>query len=236
MPAPALDTSARADPALWARWRSGDPRAGDHLVRHYAPWVRRVARSVFVRVRGRGDDWPDYVQNATVGMLEALRAFDVERGVPFELFAGPRVRGAVFNGLRDLRSTGAGPSGTASFEAVESLRDTEDADPVDRFIAMVSSLAAGHVMGLYAEHEPADEAGPYHVVVRSQLGERLSRQLRRLGERERTVLEWHYIQHLSFVQIAETLGVTKGRVSQLHRQALARMREWLGHDQWQHAL
>lgn len=236
MPAPAMDSLAQADTTLWSRWRAGDAHAGDALARQYAPWVRRIARSVFVRVRGRGDDWPDYVQNATIGLLEALRAFDPGRGVPFELFASPRVRGAVFNGLRDLRMVGSGPLRAASAEAVDSLRDMDDADPVDQFIAMVAGLATGHAVSLYAEHEPADASNPYHVVVRSQLGERLSRHLRRLGERERAVLEWHYIQHLSFVQIAESLGVTKGRVSQLHKQALTRMREWLGHDQWQSAL
>ena len=46
-----------------------------------------------------------------------------------------------------------------------------------------------------------------------------------LQGRERTVMELHYRQHVPFVEIAELLGVTKGRVSQIHRAAVARMRE-----------
>lgn len=237
MPAPAMDVPVEPVASIWARWQEGDARAGDELVRHYSPWVRRVARGVFVRVRGRGDDWPDYVQNATIGLLEALRGFNPERGVPFEIFAGARVRGAVFNGLRALRFVGAGPTRASSPDAIDSLRAEDGGtDPVARFVAMVAGLATGHLISLSAELEPTDETSPYHVVVRSQLGERLSRLMRRLGERERIVLERHYIQHLPFVQIAEMMGLTKGRVSQLHRQALDRMRDWLRHDQWQQTL
>jgi RNA polymerase sigma factor for flagellar operon FliA len=192
---------------------------------------------VFLKVRGRGDDWQDFVQNATLGMLDAMRTFDVERGVPFEAFARPRVRGAVFDGLRELRTF---PSTHALLaeETVSSLSEDEDGgDAVDRLIAVVSGLAIGHGLAAQAELSASQhDAGPYENAVRSQLGERLSMQLRRLGERERLVIEWHYLQHLSFVHIADVLGLTKGRVSQLHRQALARLRERLTHDRWQQSL
>lgn len=222
--------------SLWRRWRDGHEAARDEIARVYAPWVRSVARRVFLRVRGRGDDWHDYVQNAMLGMLDAMRTFDVDRGIPFEAFASPRVRGAVFDGLRDLNSLPV--AGTTPLdERLSSLDDDDSMDAVDRLIAVISGLAVGHGLAVHADFGgDGQEASPYESAVRSQLGERLSAHLRRLGERERQVLEWHYLQHLSFVHIADTLGLTKGRISQIHRQALQRMRECMVREQWQQSL
>jgi RNA polymerase sigma factor for flagellar operon FliA len=224
--------------SVWRRCREELGQGRTELVRRYAPWVRMVARSVFLRVRGRSDDWPDYVQNGMLGMLEAIKSFDIERGVPFEAYARPRVRGAVFNGLRALRTL---PSelGTErlSDESVASLLEDDNDDPVERLVAMVSGLALGHGLSLHGDMVAmAEPAGPYDAAVRSQLGERLSKHLQRLGERERLVLDWHYLQHLSFAHVADVLGISRGRVSQLHRQALQRLRERMMHDQWQQSL
>lgn len=222
--------------SLWHGWRAGQEAAREEIVRIHAPWVRTVARRVFLKVRGRGDDWPDYVQNAMLGMLEAMNTFDVDRGVPFEAFARRRVRGAVFDGLRELRSLPSA-SGFLVEERLASLMEDDGEDAVGRLVAVVSGLAMGFGLTLHAESDALpQQVGPYESAVRSQLGERLSSQLRRLGERERLVIEWHYLRHLSFVHIAEVLGLTKGRVSQLHRQALDRLRERMVHDRWQQSL
>jgi RNA polymerase sigma factor for flagellar operon FliA len=224
--------------AIWRQCRDGHQQVRAELARRYAPWVRMVARSVFLRVRGRSDDWPDYVQNAMLGMLEAMNSFDVERGVPFEAFARPRVRGAVFNGLRALRTLPVAlETSRISDEAIASVLEEDEPDPVERLIAVVSGLALGHGLALHADMVVnAEPVGPYDAAVRSQLGERLSKHLKRLGERERLVLEWHYLQHLPFVHVADVLGISRGRVSQLHRQALLRLRERMIHDQWQQSL
>jgi RNA polymerase sigma factor for flagellar operon FliA len=49
----------------------------------------------------------------------------------------------------------------------------------------------------------------------------------RLPDKERTVIEWHYVEGKKFECLAEKLGLSKGRISQLHAQALLRMRHWL---------
>lgn len=234
---PAFDSEPFDIAAGWQRWKAGDGQAIDALVSHYAAWVRGVARSVFLRVRGRGDDWSDYVQNATVGMLEAMRAFDPERGIPFERFAHARVRGAVFNGLRALRLLSAGVHARQTEDGTDDLLDQPFDDPVERLLAIVAGLATGHALAIHAEWAmQATHETPYEAALRSQLGERLSALMRRLTHNERSVVELHYVQHLPFVQIADVLGVTKGRVSQLHRQAMERLRERMMHDRWQISL
>lgn len=216
--------------ALWQRWREQrDRKDRDALAQTYAPWARRIARDVFMRCRGRSSDWPDYVQNASMGLLEALGSFDERRGVPFEAFARLRVRGAVFNGLRDLMSHARPQAAQGlSRERLDSLVDEDIRDPVDALIAVVSGLAAGHLLGTLAAPEgPQGPTTPYDEAVRSELGAIMSVMLTRLPDREREVLTFHYLNHMAFHQVAEMLGVTKGRISQLHRQALNRLRSFM---------
>jgi RNA polymerase sigma factor for flagellar operon FliA len=65
----------------------------------------------------------------------------------------------------------------------------------------------------------------YASVEQRQLADALRRLVDALPERERMVVQSHYYQGLSFTEVAERLGVTKGRVSQIHRQALQLLRE-----------
>jgi len=216
--------------ALWQRWQEKrDPKDRDALALRYAPWARRIARDVFMRCRARSSEWPDYVQNASVGLLEALDGFDEQRGVPFEGYARLRVRGAVFNGLRDLMTHSASPARLGlDRERVDSLLDDDSGDPVEALIAVVSGLATGYLLGSSAKPEaPQGPATPYDEAVRSQLGTTMTTMMSRLPARERDVLTLHYLNHMAFSQVADALGVTKGRISQLHRQALGRLRSFM---------
>lgn len=235
MPYPA-DEAADPDGELWARWRSaGDMAAREALLAHYVGWARKLARAVFVRVRGRSADWPDYAQNASVGLIEAMDAYDHRRGVPFEAYARQRVRGAVFNGLRSLAATHELRE-PIDADRVDSLLEDADGDPVERLVRLVTSIGLGCALSTPFEPEHASVPTPYDEAVRHQLGDRIQRHLARLPERERLVLQLHYLQHLAFVDIAQALALTKGRISQLHRQGLERLRSLMQADAWQFVL
>lgn len=218
---------------LWVRWCSaGDMAAREALLEHYAGWARKLARAVFMRVRGRSADWPDYVQNASIGLIEAMDAYDYGRGVPFEAYARQRVRGAVFNGLRALAGTHE-VSMHLRADGIDSLlEDDAECDPVERLVRLVSSLGLGYALSMPVEPEHASVPTPYDEAARHQLGDRIHRHLARLPERERLVLQLHYLQHMAFVDIALALSLTKGRISQLHRQGLERLRSSMQADAW----
>jgi RNA polymerase sigma factor for flagellar operon FliA len=131
----------------------------------------------------------------------------------------------VFNGLRDLRSTGT--EITLGFEVEDRVTSVLEAtgDPMDQLIAAVSQLAIGAM--LQAGADVSTEQTPYEVAEQAVLNRWLRRTLSTLPDRERSVIELHYLQFIPFVRIAELMDVTKGRVSQLHRQGLVRMREAL---------
>jgi RNA polymerase sigma factor for flagellar operon FliA len=237
IPYAAEEPSSEAAVELWARWRvANDLRAREALFAHYAAWARKLARAVFMRVRGRSDDWPDYVQNASIGLIEAMEGYDPARGVPFEAYARQRVRGAVFNGLRALLVTKASHLPAHLPDRIDSLLDDADGDPIERLARLVTSLGLSHALSMPVEPEYAAVPTPYDEAVKQQLGQRVRGHLSRLPERERLVLQMHYFQHMAFVDIAGVLTLTKGRISQLHRQGLGRLRSHMQADVWQFAL
>lgn len=212
---------------LWEQWATQrDRRARDALILMHAPWARQVAREIFFRVRSKTIEWGDFVQNATVGLIEATDRFDPTRGIGFHTFAKHRIRGAVFDGLRRLWNMEYSSSAT-QVDRSESLND-EEADPLDAFVTWTVGMGIGWLLDGVSLHDPASlPQTPYAELERDQLREILGHAVDLLPERERLVLTLHYFQYTPFSDIAVLLKVTKGRVSQLHKQGIARLRDCL---------
>lgn len=220
-----VDSAAEAE--LWRLFRgSSDIAARDRLFHLYMPWAASVGRSVYRRISVFSLDCADFVQNAELGMLDAMTRFDPERGVDFRAFAKPRVRGAVFDGLRSLLSERGVVGREARFsERLSHLSDDGDGgDAMDAMVGAIVGLGIGYLLD-HASAGSGDDA--YAYVKRSQIDSRLNAAVQRLPERLRRIVVSHYFQHLSFVAIAEDMRLTKGRVSQLHHEALKRLRDAL---------
>ncbi|MDR3443729.1 MULTISPECIES: sigma-70 family RNA polymerase sigma factor [unclassified Dyella] len=210
--------------------------ARSELVARHSDWARQIARSIYRRVYGLSGMWEDCAQNALVGLLESIDRFDPARGIDFELYARYRVRGCVFNGLRLLRQ---GPERIVGREArnevvrerVESIQDDVPVDPLEAFVATAVGLGLGVL--LEAQSLPLASLQPdaYAVTEERQRDALLADCVAALPERERLILVLHYYHHLPFIQLAERMEVTKGRVSQLHKQAIGRLRRML-QDHW----
>lgn len=203
-------------------------RAGlrNELICEHLEWARRVARGVYLRLRIPAVDWADYVQAATVGLIEAAQRYDDRHGVPFRAFALRRVRGEVFNSLRSyIRGATAMTPYDALLERAESL-EADEADPLQRFTQLVGGLGTGLLLELGSM--PVDQSLPcpgYGAVEQQQLQRVLSNAVELLPERERFIVSMHYLQQIPFVDIAALLQITKGRVSQLHKRAMQRLRD-----------
>jgi RNA polymerase sigma factor for flagellar operon FliA len=218
-------------PELWRQWKDArNPKAREALILHYTPWAQIIARHVFMRVRGRSSDWGDFMQNAVIGLVEAVGSFDPRKGVPFTAFARHRVRGAVFNGMRHLRTCVPylGASSQLSDRVVSVMN--EEGDAVDRFMAVVNGLGIGLALQAGLNTEALVDTvsrSPYKEAEAAQIGHRIRAEFTVLSERERSVIVLHYLQFLPFVQIADIMEITKGRVSQLHKHALEKLRRRL---------
>lgn len=220
---------------LWQSWRwQNDVGARDALVLKYSPWARMLAKDIYLRVYRIRDAWRDCAQNALVGMLEAMQRFDPSIGPTFQAFARRRVRGAVFDGLRELDDNFRRPEqsiGRGSIaERVESLRpdvaDGED-DPLEAFVNITVGLGLGFLLDMQSIPEQATPHDAYSETERAALHLALAKNLEKLDERDRTIVTLHYYHQLPFVEIAAQLQLTKGRISQLHKRALERLRAML---------
>lgn len=219
--------------ALWDRWRSSrDMAARDALIAKYSPWSRMVARDVYVRVHALTSAWPDCAQNALVGLLEAINRFEPARGILFQTFARHRIRGAVFDGMRalrdDFRPEGQDNERVAMLrERVTTLVEESAPDPLEAFVTSTVGLGLGFLMELGSVPAPPHVVDAYTCREHEELSEALADAVEHLPERERAIMVLHYHHHVPFVAIAEQFGVTKGRVSQLHKRALERLRDYL---------
>lgn len=93
----AKTTAYDLNPELIERYRAGDSEAGDRLVELNLPLVFSVA----ARFRERCDDMSDLVECGTIGLVKAIKTFDLERGCAFSTYAVPLIFGEVRRFLRD---------------------------------------------------------------------------------------------------------------------------------------
>jgi len=216
----------------------------DAVVREHAPMVRRIA----VQVKSRlppSIELDDLIQEGMLGLLDAARRWQPQAGqAPFAAYARTRVRGAMYDWLRrhDLLPRHQRARLREAEQAISALSHELGRAPDDVEVAQAmgltladyqalleSSVTIGVVDELPAEAEPeTDERhDPLALAATRQAAERLQPLLQRLPEKEQQVLALHYSEHLSYREIAFVMSLTPGRISQLHSQAMLRLRAWL---------
>ncbi|MGG6463305.1 sigma-70 family RNA polymerase sigma factor [Solilutibacter silvestris] len=225
-----MGEGAQGERELWERYRGEqDPSALGALAHIYTPWAHAIARSIHRRIGAYQVDREDFAQNASIGLLEAIGRYDPARGVEFKAYAAQRVRGAVFNGLRQILSDR--PSRHIEQRMQSRLAESDDlpdADPLDILLSGVTSLGIGYLLDESVREMVA--VGSDHVAENFQRGEiqgRIIAALDRLPERARLIIENYYFRDIPFTEIAASLGVTKGRVSQIHKAAIEQLRDLL---------
>lgn len=238
------------DPDLamhWTRWLNRKSSASrDHLIVHYSPLVKFVAGRIGAGLPNSVDPG-DLVSSGVFGLIDAIDRFDPERGVKFETFAAPRIRGAIYDGLRQLdwvprsvrsrareverafslleHEMGRGPTDE---ELAAQLRITED--ELARWLASIAATTIGPLDRAVAagyEPESVESAGMEHPVAAiedQELREVMRTEIRRLPEREKLVLSLYYDEGLTLAEIGDVLGVTESRVSQIHTKSVLHLR------------
>jgi RNA polymerase sigma factor for flagellar operon FliA len=213
---------------LWRERLRDDGVAQASLVDRYLPFARSVAVGLY---RKRIDDtvpFEDYLQYANLGLLEAIERFDVERGLAFTTYATYRIRGAVLNGLETAteRHEQLAYLRRERQKRVRELAESEVEDPFGRMVELTINLALGFLIeDSDVATDLEDPDSPEELQALDQLKRNIVAAIERLPPREKLIVQYHYFHHMAFVELAAQLGVSKGRVSQLHRRALERLRE-----------
>lgn len=207
----------------------------DALISRYIGSAKIMAARLYRRRADNSVDFGDYLQYARVGLIESIDHYDPDRGVPFEAFSSYRIKGAILNGLQsesEIASQRAFWSRRAR-ERFESLKDHETRGDRRASLEELVNLTVGLALSHLIEHEAGEvidetlAANPYAITELIQLKRAVRSMLPALPDRERELIRRHYEEHVEFQQIAADWGLTKGRVSQLHAQALGRLRKLL---------
>lgn len=228
MEAPALDTTEQQ---LWRDHRTGDAAARDALLERYLPLAKRLAASLYAKRAVDDIEFGDYLQLAYTGLLEAMLRYRPGDGAQFATFATYRIRGAVLNGLPPMTEAGDQIAALKrrQRERTRSLQGGENAPTrLAGLFELVVGIALTYQLEELAEAgEPAlvDTADPYASREYDELQHRLRELLDRLPERERKILYYHYFHQIPFEEIANLFDLTKGRISQLHKQAIETLRD-----------
>ncbi|GGC96051.1 RNA polymerase sigma factor FliA [Vreelandella lutescens] len=214
------------------------------LLTQYMPLVRRQALTLQVRLPA-SIELDDLIQAGMVGLLEALGRFDAAQGATFATFASQRIRGAMMDELRtrDWLPRSVRRSARAVDDAVRRLeqrfgRPPEEGEvarelemPLSEYQQLLNDTNSGQLLPfeeLVADGgEPSgDDAGNrlFDQLLDAQQRQTLIEAIEALPEREKLLMALYYQEEMNLKEVGAVLGVTESRVSQLHSQAVSRLR------------
>jgi RNA polymerase sigma factor for flagellar operon FliA len=215
----------------------------------YGPLVRRVAAQLIAKLPANVE-FDDLVQAGMIGLFDALSRYQANQGAQFETFAMQRVRGAMLDELRgsDWLPRSVRRSQRTIEGAIRKLEQRLHRSPSDVEIAAELGMTIGdyhQVLGesrgsqlVYLDelsgddseegfldrYAVADEADSLARLRDDKFRAALIAGIDALPEREKQVMGMYYEQEMNLKEIGAVLGVTESRVSQLHSQAVARLR------------
>jgi len=216
------------------------------LVMQHLGLVKRVALHLKVRIPPFME-LDELIQVGMIGLLEAARAFNPDKGVDFENFALSRVRGAILDEVRQLSylprsavafnksesratdalSTELGRAPTQS-ELAEHLGDDIESfhkkrGNASRFETFSMEVVADEVMGIADERSRQPEA----IVEHADFMRAVTQAIADLPERDQLLMQLYYVEELNLKEIGEIVGVTESRVSQLLTATVKKLRTTL---------
>ncbi len=232
---------------------SKDPDVRQDLLNHYLPLVRNVAGRMALGFP-KSVELSDLISTGVIGLIEALKNFDPERGVKFETFAVPRIRGAILDELRSLdwvpRSTRAKAReidrSTVKLEnklgrvpTKAELADDMKITP-NELLAALEDVSGTTLLSLdelvYREEDnrqvPRVETleSPQNESVlgdieRQELRAYLINAISSLSEQEKLVIALYYYEELTLREIGEVMSISESRVSQIHTKSVGKLRQ-----------
>lgn len=234
---------------LFLAWQDGGQEsARELLVERYMPLARRLAS----RYARSSEPFEDLLQVASVGLLNAVDRFDVERERPFSTFAVPTILGELRRYFRDAGWAVHVPRATKERalkvrDACEQLRSAHGRSPtvnqlaeyleldIELVLDAMAAIEGYETSSLDTPRPGADGEGLSYAETLGDEDERfdlvecdatLREAMGGLAPRDRAILRMRFVEDLTQSQIADRIGVSQMQVSRLLRRSL----EWLRHE------
>jgi RNA polymerase sigma factor for flagellar operon FliA len=218
-------------------------REQEELIRAHMPLVGHVVREMLSRVPAHVNR-DDLTSAGLAALVTAARAFDAERGIPFGRFAAVRVRGALLDELRQLDWASrtvrqrARKADTAREELTRTLGRTPTPAELAELLGVgvselntveddVQRAAVLSLQGFATADEMITEtsAGPEELLLHRERIGYLHDAIEALPERLNRVVVATFLEERPLADVADELGVSESRVSQLRTEALGLLRE-----------
>lgn len=216
----------QAEADLWLRFEQHRcNKVRQQLVANYSDFTRMLAATLYAKRHVVEIEFAEFYQYAMIGLLEAIDRFDPGRGVNFRYFAEGRIKGAILDGIHKFNEKQEQITARARLrrERMQDITKVEGDDPFSKLLEVAMGAAVAYMLEGTAQYQDQSSVVEHNAYQSRELAD-LQRVVRELvallPQQEALVIRQHYLQELQFSQIAEQLGVTRGRVSQLHRSGL----------------
>jgi RNA polymerase sigma factor for flagellar operon FliA len=218
----------------------------DRLVRDNLNLVRKMVSQTSTRIPSHVCR-DDLLSAGMAGLAMAARHYDDARGVPFDRYAATRIRGALIDELRsfDWASRPVRTKARVLASTAEELTGALGRTPTDAELAGavgISVEALGRLSGdvhraVVLNYEailengdseillPTADSNPEDELIERERVDVVTRAIDALPERLRLVVHRYFFEERTVTEIAEELGVTQSRVSQLRSEAIELLRD-----------
>ena len=228
-----------------------DPKTKDEIIVEYAPLIKYIAQKIASRLPSN-IELDDLISCGVIGLMDDIDKFDPGRDNKFKTYAEFRVRGAILDELRaqdwvprSIREKAKLVERTyAKLEADLGRPATDDemckelSLSQDDFYDLLNKAKSISVLNIDDSAtfnkgdrkliaglmEDSRSTNPFHAVNHKNLREKIKESIKSLPEKQRLVLSLYYYEDLNLKEIGQVLDVTESRVSQLHTQAVLKLR------------
>ncbi|WP_191014700.1 RNA polymerase sigma factor WhiG [Treponema zioleckii] len=239
--------------ALWKDFeKSKSPVLRDKIIRKYMPLVKYVAGKVSVGLPA-SMEFDDLVGFGQFGLLDAINKYDLNKKVKFKTYAVTRIRGAIFDEMRQLdwvprsvRQKSREIEDTISELEAKLARPATDAEIAkemnlteEEYQHTVMKISGTSVLSLNdvwysgddSDHvsigdsiESPSSLNPDVQVEKEEIKKVIMQAINELPEKEKMVIVLYYHEDLTFKEIGQVLAVSESRISQLHSNANLHLR------------
>jgi RNA polymerase sigma factor for flagellar operon FliA len=224
----------------------------NRLIENYFQLVRFNAERVWQKLPD-GVDLNDLISAGVFGLMDAIEAFDLDRGVKFETYCVPRIRGAMLDELRTMDWVPRLVRSKASkLEAARKEIEAQTGRPptehelaaklqitLEEFDKMKSEASAVSLVSLNKKWYETDSYKDVREidVIEDSKGEDPTIGIQKkdvmklvtkgLNRNERLIIILYYYEELTMKEIGQTLGLSESRVSQMHSSIVQRLKDQL---------
>ena len=249
------EVEAMPTPELLTLYKqTGDEELKWPLVLRYEGLIKSAA----LQIRGVYSSFAqvdDIVSEGILTLLSSIDKFDPDKGIKFETYVAKRIRGMVIDLARkqdwlprNIRQRAKEIDTAVSNLANELGRFPTDHEvanhlgmPTDKYQKEAARVALSNTLSLDALMDARDLEGhrfevssedptvqPETVLEEQELQQTLAQGIAALQENEQIVLSLYYEENLHMKEIAQVMGVSEPRISQIHSRAIQKLREHMG--------